>query len=114
MTGVLCGSTYLNRGLRKVLEQRLATENYLRDLDQILDNAMKDFDDIKREFDGTKREHFTIPGLKPNEKKGFKANRLWLSRYTWLRSLSVVLTNLAIVTSFEKKCLTLLYSKLYR
>lgn len=75
---------------------------------------MKDFDDIKREFDGTKREHFTIPGLRVNEKKGFKANRLWLSRYTWLRSFSVALANLAIVRSSEKKCLTLLYSKLYR
>jgi hypothetical protein len=75
---------------------------------------MKDFEDIKRDFDGTKREHFTITGLKTNEKKGFKANKLWLSRYIWLRSFPNVSANLAIVRSFEKKSLTLLYSKLYR
>jgi hypothetical protein len=51
---------------------------------------MKDFEDIKKEFNGTSKEHFTIPGLRPNDAKGFKLNKLWLSRYASLRPLSCI------------------------
>ncbi len=68
-----------------VLKRKLAAESYVRDMDKTLDNAMKEFEEIKKEFTGTQKEHFTVPGLKPNDKKGFTANRLWLTRCLCLR-----------------------------
>jgi hypothetical protein len=79
---VLCGSTYLNQNLRKALERRLATEVYLRDLDQKIDKAVAEFDkDFKNIFDGTEGESFTIRGLRENHGKGFQESRIKLSRY---------------------------------
>jgi hypothetical protein len=43
--GVLCGSIYLNKRFRQLLERKLATEGYLSDqLESILDHATQKFD----------------------------------------------------------------------
>ena len=79
--GVLCGSTYLNQRLRNSLKKRLENEDYLRNLDKILDQATLRFDlDFKRSFDGTEGEFFSVTGLKEGIKPGFKEDSLWLSR----------------------------------
>lgn len=79
-TGVLCGSTYLNQRLHVALRRRLEKERYLRGLEDILDKVTMRFDlDIKKGFDGTEGEFFTVPGLREDLDRGFEDGRLLLS-----------------------------------
>ena len=88
--GALCGSSYLNEGFERLLTERLAGEDYLETnnltLKGIVDMQVVDFENkMKRSVDVTSRnrepERVWIQGLRPNNQKRFKANRLMLSWY---------------------------------
>jgi hypothetical protein len=89
ITGSLCGSSYLNEAFESLLYERLLGEDYLETnnmtIKGIVDMQVVDFENqIKRSLDVTSRnreaEMVWIQGLKPNNKKHFKSNRLVLSR----------------------------------
>lgn len=84
----MCGSSYLNEAFEKLLNERLAGEDYLETnnltLKGIVDMLVVDFENkIKRSMDVTSRnkeaEQVWIQGLRPNSQKRFKSNRLMLS-----------------------------------
>ena len=89
ITGALCGSSYLNEAFERLLNERLAGEDYLETnnmtIKGIVDMHVVDFENgLKRSFDLTRRkpnpETVFIQGLKPNNKKGFRNNRLLLTQ----------------------------------
>ena len=88
--GELCGSSYLNEALQKLLVTRLRDETYLevhgQTIQSIVDAHIVKFENkSKRDFDVTKRPNpnqlvFSILGLRPNLRLNFKENRLRLSQ----------------------------------
>lgn len=78
-SGLLCGSSFLNRKFEQFLIAKLSGEPGWDD--DVLEEAMKRFETVvKRQFRGTFEEKFFIPvpGLGDNEALGIKRNKLCL------------------------------------
>ena len=79
-SGLLCGSSFLNRKFEQFLKARLENEPGW-DSD-VLEEAMKRFENgVKRQFRGTFGERFLIPvpGLADNTALGIKRNKMTLA-----------------------------------
>ena len=79
-SGLLCGSSFLNRKFEQFLKAKLSNEPGWDD--DVLEEAMKRFETgVKRQFCGTFGERFFIPvpGLKDNASLGVKRNKMILT-----------------------------------
>ena len=79
-TGLLCGSSFLNRKFGQFLTAKLGKEPGWDN--DVLEEAMKRFENgVKRQFCGTFGEQFLIPvpGLADNAALGIKRNKLTLA-----------------------------------
>ncbi|EAU31233.1 predicted protein [Aspergillus terreus NIH2624] len=83
-SGALCGSSYLNEDFRKFIERRLGEETYLQNLDAKIDMIMEQFEnDIKRNFNPARNTYAVrvlIDNLRENKEKGFKANKMHITK----------------------------------
>lgn len=83
--GALCGSSYLNLELRRLLENKLKATDFEQpslDLDQIIEKAVWDFEyGLKRRIDVTKDETYPIQlqGLRKDLDRNFYDNRMFLN-----------------------------------
>ncbi|KAF9887626.1 hypothetical protein FE257_009719 [Aspergillus nanangensis] len=81
-SGDLCGSSFLNEAFEKFLRKRLDGEGYLRHKEMQIEDIMERFEtEIKRNFDPGKKNYYEclqISGLRENQKKRFKRNRMFI------------------------------------
>jgi hypothetical protein len=80
VSGVLCGSIYLNKRFRSALEKKLQEED-IQDIEAKIERAVTKFDEVdKTAFNGTGPSHpFKFEGLQNDPEKGFMNSCVWLS-----------------------------------